>query len=45
MTNDNEAKTDRKLNGCGWIAIGLMLAFSAAVLYVLFMFGSWIGQQ
>jgi len=49
MTNDNESAPVRKLNGCGIVAmvtIGLIvLSFAAAVIFVLFNFGSWIGGQ
>jgi hypothetical protein len=49
MTKDSEAAADRKLNGCGWVAITtiglIVLGIAAAVIFVLFMFGSWIGGQ
>lgn len=44
MTDSNETKK-AKLNGCAWIAIVFLIAFAAAALYILFMFGSWIGAQ
>lgn len=48
MTNlDDDTKA--KLNGCGWVAISsiglIVLGIAAAVIFVLFMFGSWIGGQ
>lgn len=46
---DNEAQTDRKLNGCGVTALGVILAIvlglAAGVIYTLFMIGAWIGGQ
>lgn len=44
MTDNNETKK-AKLNGCGWTAVAFLIAFAAAALYILFMFGAWIGAQ
>lgn len=47
MTNDNESKDAAKLAGCGVTALILLglvvLAVVAAILYVLFNFGSFLG--
>jgi hypothetical protein len=48
MTNPDEAPK-RKLNGCGWVFLALAtpiaLALTFVLLRILWMFGSWIGQQ
>jgi hypothetical protein len=49
MTNFSEDSTDRKLAGCGMsiLITGalVILGIAAAVIFVLIMFGSWIGGQ
>lgn len=46
---DNETDDSAKLAGCGLtvlVVIALItLGLAAAVIFVLFMFGSWIGGQ
>jgi hypothetical protein len=48
MMTDNGSKSPR-LNGCGWAAlvviVPLVLAFAAAILFILFNFGAWLGGQ
>lgn len=49
MTNDNESKVERQVAGCGMtillvIALGA-LGLAAAVIFVLFNIGAWIGGQ
>lgn len=46
---DNEAPPRRKMNGCAWALLAVLapiaLALVFIVLRILWMFGSWIGQQ
>jgi hypothetical protein len=48
MTNLDEG-TKAKLNGCGWVALTagglIVLGLAAAVIFVLFNIGAWIGGQ
>lgn len=49
MTNDNESEDARRLAGCGVIILGVLtivvLAFIAALLYILFNFGALLGDM
>lgn len=46
---DNETDTNNKVAGCGLTVIAVLaligLSLAAAVIFVLFMFGSWLGGQ
>jgi hypothetical protein len=39
----DEQPKQRRLNGCGWFALGVVLAAIVVVLYVLVQFGRFLG--
>jgi hypothetical protein len=44
MTNEPNEPRRPQLTGCGWAFLVVTALFTIAILYILFNFGSWLGD-